>query len=268
MTVRGARAHGVAAMVMGMALLGAGNARAETPDANRPYTWQRFGAGPAWTGTVAAELGYGTRDSRFFGADGFEQGVALRLQSGERVAFEAYGGALFSGGDDPRPGVAGGLVGRVLTTGADGVDLDLGAGWGYDFRARHVLRARAALGRAFGRWDLRIGSVVEVPVTGEGDSADLMLSVAGSVRLAPGLRQGLELGVEDVEGFWEAEEAEGGARLVAGPTTYVQLGDRVELRVNVAVVYAPGPLDAPVEDPWGFMGRASVAYTFGDLGDG
>lgn len=247
-----------------------GVAWAGGPATERPYTWQSYGAGAPMSGTVAYDLGVGTRDSRFFGADGVEQGVRLRFQPWRGLALEAFGGALLRPDHAARGAGAVGVVGRALWQEAAGVDLDLGAGYGFDYRERHVLRARAVLGRTFGAVDLRLGGALEVPLSGQGDAADLSLTLGASVRVTPWWRQGVEVGGEDLEGFWEEEEAEGGAKLLFGPTTYFTLGGAVELRLNLAAVYAPPSAGAPARasgDTWGFLGRASVAYTFGTPAD-
>jgi len=232
----------------------------------RPYTWQSFGVGPPSTARISYELGVGTRDSRFFGADGVEQRVGVRYQPWGGVGVTAFGGVLLHPDHAARGAVGAEVIGRALWQEDAGVDLDLGGGYGFDCRERHVLRASAVLGRRFGALDLRLGSAVEVPVSGDGDAADLSLTLGGSYRVTPWYRQGLEIGGEDLEGFWEEEEAEGGAKLLFGPTAYFVFGAGIELRVNLAAVYAPPAAGAPAgvaTEEWGFLGRASVAYTFG-----
>ncbi|TNF24438.1 MAG: hypothetical protein EP329_24925 [Deltaproteobacteria bacterium] len=250
-----------------LAVLVALGASASAAPTERPYTWQSYGVGAPRTARVAYELGVGTRDSRFFGADGVEQGVRLRYQPWRGVGVEAFGGLLLHSDHAARPAAGAEVVGRALWQEDAGVDLDLAGGYGFDYRERQVLRARAALGRTFGRLDLRLGSAVEVPVSGEGDAADLSLTFGASYRVTPWWRQGIEVGGEDLEGFWEEEEAEGGAKLLLGPTAYFTLGGGVELRMNVAAVYAPPTAGAPAgaaTETWGLLGRASLAYTFGE----
>ena len=54
-----------------------------------PYVYQREGDGDEMTVTAEYETAYGTRESRFFGGGGFEQGLRLRFQPWSFVNMEA-----------------------------------------------------------------------------------------------------------------------------------------------------------------------------------
>ncbi|MEP6593334.1 MAG: hypothetical protein ABJC51_06555, partial [Acidobacteriota bacterium] len=53
------------------------------------------------------------------------------------------------------------------------------------------------------------------------DAVDLITSVGWAARLTPTLSIGVEAIGEDLEGFWDPSEAEGGARLLAGPSLHI-----------------------------------------------
>ena len=95
-----------------------------------------------------------------------------------------------------------------------------------------------------------------------------MGGVAGCYALTPTTQIGLELLGEDLEGLWEREEAEGGARLLAGPSFGAELGGGFRLRLNTGatLLVAPHPTlgasDARRATQAGFLGRIVLGYEF------
>ncbi len=57
--------------------------------------------------------------------------------------------------------------------------------------------------------------------TSERDEFDLITSVGWARKLSRGVSLGVEAIGEDLEGFWDSQEAGGGARLLAGPSIHV-----------------------------------------------
>jgi hypothetical protein len=53
------------------------------------------------------------------------------------------------------------------------------------------------------------------------DAVDVITTLGISHQIAPGLRLGVEAVAQDLEGFFEADEAEGGAKVMFGPTLNV-----------------------------------------------
>jgi hypothetical protein len=82
------------------------------------------------------------------------------------------------------------------------------------------------------------------------DAVDLVTSVGWTRKLSRGVSLGVEAIGEDLEGFWESEEAEGGARLLVGPSLRVSpAGQRWQLMAT------GGPLFHPSD-----TGRSSGAF--------
>jgi hypothetical protein len=80
--------------------------------------------------------------------------------------------------------------------------------------------ARVCLGWSSGR-ALVFGNLrLEKPFAKGRDAIDLITTLGWSQRLGQGLRVGVEGVGEDLEGFWDAEEAEGGAKLYVGPAIH------------------------------------------------
>jgi hypothetical protein len=235
-----------------------------------PYVYQRTGQGAEGTFAVMLETAYGTRESRNFAPDGVELALRLRGQPLGWLGLEGFAGVLL----DPGPGggfdsYAAGLevLGRALRQDRHEVNLDLGLGYLYDYRGDHIPRVRLTLGRAFGDLDLSLAGLLEIPVGSAGrDEADVMLAFAGSYAVTPWYRQGFELAGEDLEGLFEAEEAEGGAKVLFGPTAALDLAGGMLVRLNAAAVYAhtanQTPLPGrPLPDAWGFMLRVVLGWS-------
>lgn len=228
------------------------------------YVYLRVGgAGPALA--LESETGVGTRDARLLGHRGVEQEIRLRWQPLAWMGLEASGGLLFTERPAVRPGAGVDVYGRLLRQAAHAVDLQVAAGYGFDYRGDHLLRFRGVLGRGFGRFEVVASGLVEVPLTGRRDEADVMLEVAASLGLTDWYRQGFEVCLEDLEGLWEANEAEGGAKILAGPTASFQLGGGFVVKLNAALVHTLSsgqPTAAGTPPALGFMGRLVLGYGF------
>lgn len=81
--------------------------------------------------------------------------------------------------------------------------------------SRVVADVRAAGGRLTGNL------LVEHALGGRRDAADMITNVGWTHAVGRGVHLGAEMRTEDIEGFWSAEEAEGGARLFIGPALLV-----------------------------------------------
>jgi hypothetical protein len=233
-----------------------------------PYVYQDVGAGPRLAVTAQYELGYGSRESRAFTQEGIEQGARLRFQPWERFAVEAFGGVVLEPAGSYR-GFAASVegIGRVLVQARHHLNLDLGAGYIYDYRGDHVPRLRLVVGRSFGRFDVSLSGLLEIPVGAQGrDEADVVVAVAASYLVLPRLRLGLEVAAEDLEGLGERREAEGGAKVLWGPTAALNLPRGFFLKLNVAAVWTyVANQDVPPgarPDEWGVMARAVVGWTW------
>ena len=239
-------------------------ARAE---GEQPYVYQRTGDGHSMSFTMQYEAGYGTRESRNFAQDGVEQGLRLRFQPLNFLAIEAYGGFLVntaSGGSYGDEAVSIELIGRALRQSRHYINMDIGAGYIYDYRDNHIPRVRLTLGRSFGKFDMSLSGLLEIPVGDAGrDEADIMVSLAGSYGISRWYRQGFEIGAEDLEGLFEPEEAEGGAKFLFGPTASFLLPLDMQIKLNASAVYAyQENQTVKTGDEWGFMGRLILGWSF------
>lgn len=63
----------------------------------------------------------------------------------------------------------------------------------------------------------------ERPFADNRDAVDVITILGWMRNVAPGTQLGIEAVGQDLEGFWDAEEAEGGARLYLGPSLGVSM---------------------------------------------
>ena len=237
-----------------------------TRDAGLPddrYVFQRLGGGKPMQVGLSYELGYGTRDTRFFGRQGLEQGVRARWNLASFLTLEGFSGLLLAPDRQARPGGSVMLLARPIAQERFPIALHLGAGYAYDFRGAHVLRFLLGLGRRLGKVMTAASAVMEVPLTGQRDEVDLMVAASAMVPVTGWFAQGFEFGAEDIEGLWEPEEAEGGARFLFGPTSLFYPWRGLEIRLNASLVYAYVANQVLARTPpWGFSARASLGYRF------
>lgn len=80
-----------------------------------------------------------------------------------------------------------------------------------------------ALARSWRSQRLIANAIVEKPFDSRRDALDLITSAAWMHCAANGAQLGVEAVGQDLEGFWEPNESEGGARLYVGPTLTLPL---------------------------------------------
>jgi hypothetical protein len=99
-----------------------------------------------------------------------------------------------------------------------GVAISAGTGVLHEPGGVNVLLARVMAGRDAPSWRMYGNLLFQKPLSSGRDALDLIPTVGWARRLTSAVSLGVEAIGEDLEGFWEQEEAEGGARLLAGPS--------------------------------------------------
>lgn len=220
----------------------------------------------AWTAYY--DSGYGEQSGEPFGYDGVEQrlGVQGRLGAG----FTLLGHVGLGIGDVATRTTQQAEVLKDLSGATSRVRLAIGVGARREWEGTNAALVRVCLGWS-GKSTLLFGNaLVEKPFAAGRDALDLITTLGWLQSVGHGLRLGVEAVGEDLEGFWEPEEAEGGAKLYAGPALHwTASSGRLWLSASGGpIVYAtrssrtspaPRPLGA---DGNGFTARASVGYTF------
>jgi hypothetical protein len=205
----------------------------------------------------------GTRDARPFSGRGFETGLWLDYVPVDGAGLRFSNSYLFSAGLEPRAAVFVEGSWLLLRNERQGMDLGLGFGFGRDFRDAWLPRIRVFLGAKSGRFEIAAGVLAEFPMAAGRDAMDVIITAAAGYRIADSWIAGVEAAAEDLEGFFEEEEAEGGARLTAGPTLWVQVTDSWHIKANVAACITGRLQDGTRElvDP-GVAARLAVGYSF------
>jgi hypothetical protein len=184
--------------------------------------------------TVDYEAGYGKRAAEPFGLDGIGPRLAVRGVLGGGLALLGQAGLRTVGTTSPglgeftvfKPSNAELL--NVPTAQiellkdlrpARGVGLAVGLGVRREWQGPTVLLGRIAVGHSSARSTL-FGNVRFERALDKGrDAVDLVTS-AGWLRRYGSVHVGVEAIGEDLEGFWDSAEAEGGAKLFAGPSVH------------------------------------------------
>jgi len=133
---------------------------------------------------------------------------------------------------------------------ASQVALAAGGGVLHEADGVNVLLARVVGGREAPSWRLQGNVLFQKPLSSERDAVDLITSVGWARKLSHGVSLGAEAIGEDLEGFWESEEAEGGARLLVGHSLHVSPTGR-----RWQFIATGGPLFHPTD-----TGRSSAAF--------
>ena len=225
-----------------------------------PGAWNRDGA------LVFVAPGYADAAPSGIARQGFESRLGLEAKVGQRFSVLGDIGV----GEAPQAGQAAQLQAELLYDVLGGARrFRLAAGSGY---RREADGTSVWLGRAIGERGFETGSALgelrlEKPFAAGRDELDLIVTLAASRRLGRGFSAGAEVVGEDLEALWESEDAEGGGRLLAGPSVHWRRKDG-----KLAATVAGGPVFrvnanprdslAPRSLGHGFAVRLSVAYIF------
>jgi len=96
----------------------------------------------------------------------------------------------------------------------------MGGGVLHEAGGTNVLQARLVGGQERDRWRLLGNLLLQKPLSGERDAVDLITTLGWARKFARGWSLGVEAVGEDLEGFWDPMEAEGGARILVGPSLH------------------------------------------------
>ena len=219
---------------------------------------------------VNYESGLGVRAIRPFGEDGVEQRVGVVYGLSRTWSIITVASGLVDNNSAVRFGSAAvELLSDILSQEKNIVNLSAGIGFLREYGGINVPRMRFAIGRNFSRWNLNSNVVLEKPLAERRDAFDVITTFSGAFRILPWLWSGIDAIGEDLEGFFEPEEAEGGAKLMIGPTIHAQLHDKMSLRFgggpiyyltqNAPTSYAPRLLP---QKKSGYAVRLSMIYGF------
>ncbi len=148
-----------------------------------------------------------------------EQRIGVHASQGRLTLLGRVG--LVTEGSAYQSAQSGELLVSLTDPQRKGLALAAGGGVLHEAEGTMVLLVRTTVAHESATWRLHGNVVLQKPFDPERDAIDLMTSVGWAVRITPSFAIGLEGIAEDVEGFWEADEAEGGARVLAGPSIHI-----------------------------------------------
>ena len=241
---------------------------------SRPFIYSVLPNGSAAArGAVYGDIGYGNHLFAAVGPEKLEHSAGAQVALSPRVIVLAQlGWAMNDAQVRGRVGGGADVLARLSAPAAHTI-VAIGIGAAQDYRRSVVARGRVVLGYVGKRSHLVGNLNLERPVhTAPGDvrdGVDVITTLGFSHAVSNSLRLGVESVAEDLEGFFEADEAEGGAKLMLGPS--VGIGSRAS-RWNATVAVGPvvqltrstasgsGSGAARVLNQNGFVLRTSLSY--------
>ncbi|HEX6736962.1 MAG TPA: hypothetical protein VF310_01690 [Vicinamibacteria bacterium] len=226
------------------------------------------GAPQRWT--VHYDAGYAERTTAPVSYDGMEQRIGVQGALGRGFTLIGQAGLGLGNGSASRTTEEVELL-KDVTGRERGLRLAVGLGLRREWEGASVALGRVTLGRHFAASSL-FGNLRFERAFSEGrDGVDFILTTGWLRRVGPGVHLGVEAVGEDLEGLWEAEEAEGGAKVFVGPSLRVAPAGRpwaltlgggpiLYASRSTPTSTAPRPLGGPGDN--GYTVRLSLGYTF------
>jgi len=232
-------------VILGLVMAGASSATAQ----ERPFlfsvTTEPADAKPAMR--FDYDVGVGERAFQSDVANQPEQRIGVQGSVGRLTVLARLG--IASAGSAYQSSQSAEALYSVLAP-ARPLSLAAGAGVLHEPDGVNVLLSRIVAGRTTEASDLYGNLLFQKPLSSQRDAVDLITSVGWARKLSRDMSLGFEAIGEDLEGFWESNEAEGGARLLIGPSLHVSPHNR-----RWQLIATGGPLFHPSS-----TGRSSGAF--------
>ncbi|MCE4564324.1 hypothetical protein INQ51_08365 [Maribellus sp. CM-23] len=163
---------------------------------------------------------YGNNLSRGFGFNGVDQQLGVKGYLGRRFTMLTYVSLGVASADNSvvsaqRAEIIRDLVGGKKT---EGLRLGIGGGLSRDYGGVFSVVCRTTGALESRRWKLAGNLLFEKALSGNRDKVDVLTSLGVQYKITDHFFAGVEAIGEDLEGLWEEEEAEGGARMMFGPS--------------------------------------------------
>ncbi len=216
---------------------------------------------------VNYDAAYGEKTFEPFGGDKMEQTLGIRTRIAGSFTLVAHAGLALNNGTS-RTMQHAELLADILNGSESAVQLSAGAGMRHEYGGTNVIIARALVGKQFTSWNVTGNLLLEKPLSTLRDEIDLMTTLGCSYTLSSLFHVGIEAVGQDLEGFWDDEEAEGGATLFAGPTIglqipgsnlHITLGGGPIIRATTSPRTSSALRELPAVSGNGFVVRTSVS---------
>ena len=162
---------------------------------------------------------YGERVSGPFGNEGVGQQVGVKGYLGKQFTLYAHAGFAITSDNKVTSAQQVEIIHDFIGGKKNqGLRLGIGLGAGKDFSNVGSLLGRIAVSYDAPRWKAGGNLLLEKAFASNRDKIDVISSFGFHHVLFGKLYGGFETVGEDLEGFWDQEEAEGGAKLLVGPS--------------------------------------------------
>lgn len=162
---------------------------------------------------------YGENISEAFGYEGVSQQLAVKGYLGKQFTVYANAALGFAAQNEVASAqqieILRNFIGGKKTS---GIALGWGVGARRDFTNVMSILSRGTLSFNANRWRTNGNMLLEKALASNRDAIDVIFSAGVHYNFASGFYGGIEAIGEDLEGFWDKEEAEGGAKLLVGPS--------------------------------------------------
>ena len=204
--------------LLALAVLAAAPAQAQLP---RPFVFTFTTLPNPGGGRVGLryDAGYAERTAPAFGYDGLEQRFAAQGVLGKGFTVVGRVGLGVGGDGGSASTLEAELLKDVLGP-ASGLRLAVGGGARREWDGETALLARLSIGHKGARSTIFGNVRFEKPFDEQRDPLDVISSLGWHHQIGGAFHLGIEALGEDLEGFWEPEEAEGGARVFVGPSLH------------------------------------------------
>lgn len=163
---------------------------------------------------------YGNSVSGAFGYDGVGQQLALKGYLGAKFTLYANAtlGIPADGSDVSSSQQVEVIRNFIGGKRSEGLRFGVGLGANRDFSDVYSLLSRVTGAFDANRWRLGGNLLLEKSFAGDRDKVDVITSIGAHYRISGNFFAGIEGIGEDLEGLWEEDEAEGGAKIMLGPS--------------------------------------------------
>ena len=194
---------------------------AATAGQDRPFVYSLTTTTDTPASQIRVDLDVGIGEDSFHQqvSNGPEQRLGVQASRG-RLTFVGKAG-FATVADTYQTSEQGELFVSLPALGMSRSALAVGGGVLHEAGGANVLLLRVTGGRESPRARLYGNLLFEKPLVPGRDSLDLITSVGLAARVTPAWALGIEAIGEDLEGFWNPSEAEGGARILIGPSIHL-----------------------------------------------
>jgi hypothetical protein len=239
---------------------------------DRPFVFSLTTARDTSKTQVSVSYDVGLGESTFQSAqtNGPEQRVGVQASLGRWTLVGRFGVASVNRAYQTSQ--QGELLYSLTTQDAEGVAVAVGGGILREAGGVDVVLARVVAGREFRNSRLHGNLLFQKPLAANRDSLDLITTVGWARHVSGPLSLGVEGIGEDLEGFWDPTEAEGGARLLIGPSLHVApAGRKWQLTLAGGPTFHPSTTGRssgalrdlpPQQNARGYAVRTSFSCTF------